>query len=190
MDIKIHLPDDFFTSEEISDLKLIFNSEDEDNFTSNIQKIGKAALAEYIQMFLGKDLPSRADEIRVHRLFLLIQHFYENRIPTEAEVSQIFQLPDTRSKTLIQNTISRFHLLLKDTIENTLRSVITRAVKSKVNRNYEVEIQSKFVVDELNRLIQRKASSQTKIVQKVGSSGYYIIDGDTMDSLRSIFKIK
>lgn len=189
MEIKINLPDTFFSDKEREDLYSILNVKNDDEFAACLEKISIAALTEYKQMMLGIDLPSRADEIRQQRLLHLIKYFYVDRIPTEAEVSMIFQLPETRSRTLIQYTISRFHHLLNDTIQNTLIELVKLANKIDGEEDYEIEIQSRFALEELNRIIQRRASTQKKIYSKRDSAGIYIIPGDTMISLKKILGI-
>lgn len=189
MQLTIDLPEDFLPQNEIDDLNTIFGTSN-DEFIPCVQKIAIAALAEYKQMLLGIDLPSRADEIRQHRLLHLIKHFYVNRIPNEAEVSMIFQLPEVRSRSLIVNTMSRFRHELNMIIEQTLKQLILTARPVGEGLNFEVEIQSKFALDELNRLIQRRAPLNQKIYAKADSAGVYIIPSDTMGRIRQILKIE
>ena len=48
-----------------------------------LQDIIKASFNEYKEMLLGKGLPTRADEIKQHRLLHLIKYYFKGKIPTE-----------------------------------------------------------------------------------------------------------
>lgn len=86
----------------------------------------KAAFAEYIEQYLGRRALSRGSDILEHRLHLLIRHAYANQVPTEAQVSGLFQTTPAQSKTLIRNTLSKYRFdldaALKATIKATLES--------------------------------------------------------------------
>ena len=110
-----------------------------------------ASFIEYKDMLLGNGLPTRADEIKQHRLFHLIKHHFKGRIPNESEVSRMFQLTESESRSLIKNVRTRFRYQLENEINNTLKEVIVAC--SLNNDKYETIIQSDNVLEELNRIL-------------------------------------
>lgn len=124
MPIHIELPDGFFGDDERERLKALFKVQDDQGFSAALGRVVCAALDEYKEMFLGKRLPSRADEIRQHRLFHLIKHFFVGRLPSEAEVSSMFQLTHSRSRSLLRFVMTRFRYDLEEEIRNTLRDAV------------------------------------------------------------------
>ncbi|MCK8488280.1 hypothetical protein M0651_13965 [Paenibacillus sp. MBLB2552] len=99
----VTLPDNFFSTEELEKLYKLFDSADPISFEQSLNKLCQAALTEYKEMLLGKGLPTRADEIKQHRLLHLITYFFQNSLPNEAEVSSMFQLTETEARALIRN---------------------------------------------------------------------------------------
>lgn len=189
MKLTIDISEEFLSPEEVNDLKGVLGVPDDKEIQDDLQNIIFAALSEYKNMILGNGLPSKADEIQQYRLLQLIKCFYKDRIPNEAEVSMLFHIPESKSRTLIQNTLSRFQHELNETIEKTERRLLGSASKVDIGDDFEVEIQSKFLLDELNRLIQRRATGQQRIYSEIGRAGMFVIPCDTMLSLRRILGI-
>ncbi|WP_339223404.1 hypothetical protein [Paenibacillus sp. FSL W7-1332] len=179
MTIQITLNDDLFTTDERQKLMLLFRTTDDNEFNIAISKIANAALTEYKEMLLGKGLPTRADEIKQHRLFHLLKHYFTGIIPTEAEVSSMFQLTESESKALIRNVRTRFRYQLEAEIHLTLQQTILSAEQQ--NDGYHVVIQSDNVIEELNRMISTLAPHLDPISKVRNSSRKYSISDDTYD---------
>ena len=137
-----------------------------------------------IQSLVGRGFPSRADEIRQYRLFFLIKHYF-GRIPTESEVSSMFQETQSRSKSLIRLVLTRFHYDLKGEIDNALKEAIcaARHNNSENNPAYHVTIQSDIIVEELNRTISKKAPKCLLVKKIPGTGRSYSISEDSYDKL-------
>jgi hypothetical protein len=183
MPINIELPDDFFTDDERQKLKDLFRAQDDTAFSEALQKVVRAALSEFKEMFLGMGLPSRADEIRQHRLFHLVKHYFVGRLPTEAEVSSMFQLTQSRSRGLIRSIMTRFHYNLEQEIRNTLRATIEEAQFDDDSQEYRVVIQSDNVLEELNRIIGMVAPRLNPLRKVRNMSRTYSISEDSYDAL-------
>ncbi len=185
--INLQLTNDYLTEEEIEKLKILFKTDDTEEFNLAIKNIAVAALTEYKEMLLGKGLPTRADEIKQHRLLHLIKHYFQGRIPTEAEVSSMFQLTETESRALIRNVRTRFRYQLESEILNTLQQTI---VSSEFNNDtYHVVIQSDNVLEELNRLVSTNAPQLDPISKVRGSARKYQISEDTYELLNNALGI-
>jgi hypothetical protein len=183
MPINIELPDDFFTDDERQKLKDLFRTQDDTEFSEALQKVVRAALSEYKEMFLGMGLPSRADEIRQHRLFHLIKHYFRERLPSEAEVSSLFQLTQSRSRSLLRYTMTRFHYDLEQETQNTLKETVKQAQFNDDKKEYRVVIQSDNVLNELNLIIATVAPSLDPVSKVRNMSRTYSISEDSHDAL-------
>lgn len=124
MRITIDLPDDFLTDSEKRKLERIFGTSDKKAFSHALKKVARCALTEYADMFLDRDPPSRASDMREHRLFILTKCYFEGRLPREDEVSAMFQLPPAQSKTLIRALIASFGFELEAEIQSTLEAAL------------------------------------------------------------------
>lgn len=187
MPINIELPDDFFTADEREKLKALFKTEDDTKFSEALEKVVRAALSEYREMFLGMGLPARADEIQQHRLYYLIKHYFGQRLPSEAEVSSMFQLTQSRSRSLIRFVMTRFHYDLEKEIRNTLKETIEKAEFHEDSRKWRVVIHSDNVLEELNRIIGMVAPKFDPVRKVRSMSRTYSISEDSYAELRKHF---
>lgn len=183
MSIQIDISNDFFTADEKDKLKILLRVTDEAEFADALRRVTLAAFDEYRHMFLGIGLPSRANEIREYRLYHLIKRYFQDRVPDELEVASMFQLPISRSKSLIQNVLARFRYDLYDEILNTLRSIILDA-KETGDGQYRVYISSTNMVDELNRIISRSGLRFRLITKVRNESNFYTLAPDSYDLIR------
>ena len=189
MKVQFEIPEKYLEPAEIEKLKELFNIKDDKEFEEAINKIVLASLKEYVDMFSGMGLPSRADEIRQHRLHHLIKYYFPNRIPSEAEVSSMFQLTQTRSRALIEQTITRFHYDLEPEITHTLIDAVNEAQFDEDNHYYTVVIQSDNVLERLNLIIAKEAPKLDPIRKVRNMTRTYTISEDSNDVLRKFLKI-
>ncbi|CAM3419395.1 hypothetical protein PALU110988_21550 [Paenibacillus lupini] len=185
MPYTITIPDSFFNAEEQTKLYMLFGSTDHANFEQSLNKICLAALTEYKEMLLGKGLPTRADEIKQHRLFHLIVFLFQNTLPNEAEVSSMFQLTESEARALIRNVRTRFRYQLDGHIQNTLRDILQQAALDTTQTEYHVIIQSNNVLEELNRIIDQYGPHLDPIAHVRGSAKKYKIMPDTYHLLQT-----
>lgn len=191
MAIEVHFPDDFLPENEKNKLmKLLGCENDDEKFDKDISKIAHASLCEYKDMLLGMGMPTRADEIRQYRLLHLIKNYFIDRLPSEAEVSSMFQLTQSKSKSLIQNAITRFRYQLENEIRNTLINNLKRAEFDKNADEYRLVIQSGNVLEELNRIIATIAPELDPIRKIRNMSRSYSISEDSFDKLKEYFDFK
>jgi hypothetical protein len=192
MPIQIEIPDDFFKTDEKKKLKALFRVDTDKDFKQALELIVLASLEEYRDMFLGMGLPSRVNEIREYRLYYLIKNYMRGRIPTELEVSMMFQLPETRAKSLILYVLTRFRYQLEEEINNTLKEIIGSAecIKQDDVEEYRVVIGSENMVDELDRIIIQAGNLRLKKLTKVrGETNIFSIAPDSYKILRTQLKL-
>lgn len=165
-------------------LQLNGNGQCSDVFNDVLTKLGKAAFLEYKKMFTGTGMPKHADEVSQERLFLLITYYYRDRIPTEQEVSSIFRLASSTSKTLLRNTLSRYRTQIASQIHNSLVAALKFAEPQTENADRILTIPSDIILDELNAIINQKAPTLDKISRKRKSAGEVECSEDTYNLLR------
>lgn len=160
------------------------------NITSDIElgtalkKLCKAAFMEYCKMFKEKGLPTRADEVQQERLFFLLNHYFESRLPGENEISSIFQLTPSQSKTLLRNTKSRYRTRIEKYINNTLLTTLNSASQNTANEPYEFVCTSPTTIEELNSIINQKGPSLEPIQKIRGLACKYVCAVDTYNLLQ------
>jgi hypothetical protein len=187
VEIKIDLSKFVNNQEEIDMLKNVLRCEDKEELKKEMTGITKAAINEYLDMLLGRNLPTRAREIKERRLFHLLKHYFIGRIPTEAEISSLFQMTDRSSRTLLRNVRTKFKFELKEEIENTIKTILL-SVKTRGNK-YIAVIKNDNLLEELKHTVAEKAPHLDQIKRVPNSAGVYFISEDTFDILCSHYGI-
>jgi hypothetical protein len=149
-----------------------------------LTKLSKTAFMEYVKMFKEKGLPTRADEVQQERLFFLLNYFFENRLPSENEISSIFQLTPSQSKTLLRNTKSRYRTKISTFIRNTLLETLNSASQPNHGDDYEFICTSPTTVEELNSIVSQKGPELQPIEKIRGLSSKYSCAVDTYTLLK------
>lgn len=148
-------------------------------------KLSKTAFMEYVKMFKEKGLPTRADEVQQERLFFLLNYFFQNRLPSENEISSIFQLTPSQSKTLLRNTKSRYRTKISTYIKNTLLETLNSATQTIAGDHYEFVCTSPSTVEELNSIISQKGPELHPIEKIKGLASKYSCAVDTFILLQN-----
>lgn len=184
----IQISDDSLTVPQRDRLRKILRAKSDADLNERLQSLLRAAWQEYMDMILGTGMPSRADEIRQNRLYHLLQYLYGGknpRIPTEAEVSSLFQLTPSQSRTLIQSVLTRFNYSLESGLRNTLLSVLQPIPPLPLEKDgyYHVVIHSDTVLQDLNQIIADQKPKYDLIRKQRGTSRTYLISADSYNTL-------
>lgn len=155
---------------------------------ATLSKIARCAMLEYRKMFVERGLPTRAAEVMQERLFYLIRGYFVDSLPSEQQVSTIFQLTFSGSKTLLRNTISRYRIYLSGQIDESVRRVLRSAEQDR--SKFLLIIQSETIRDEINKYLTQNHPTLTKLLAVKGSAGQYHCPPDTMTSLRKGFGVR
>lgn len=181
MPIKIEIPDNYFKTDEREKLEILFNTTSDEEFQDALNRVVLAALDEYREMFLGMGMPTRANEIREFRLYHLIKRYFQGSIPNELEVSSLFQLPVSRSRSLILYVLTRFRYDLEHELLNSLRKIVIEAETIEDGIEYRAYIQSANMVDELDRIIARRGVRYRRLNKVRGETNLYTISPDSYE---------
>lgn len=154
---------------------------------------GGAAIIEHIQMFLGQKVFTRGTDIKEYRLFLLIQSAFQNEIPDEQTVCNLFQVTLTESRSLIRSVMSKYQYQLKDAILNSVIKAISRPEiegTADAPLSYIVDIKNENIVEELNGILADIDGSLPKIVRQPGTLSSRIIKPSAYNKLVEKFRIR
>jgi len=178
---EVTVPGFTFEVEDEQRLRSALSAATDDAFKAALARLAHAAVLEYSEMIAGSPMPSRADEMRQHRLLHLITVFY-GAIPSESEVGSIFQLTASQSRTLIRSTLARYRHALRPYLEERMKKTFEGQPFQRQFGAFHIPIDSDYVVDALNELL----ISQPKYVpvRKVrDTSCLYAVTKDTYNEV-------
>jgi len=179
MDITINIQD---TELSAQDIQLIKESLDIQDIENALSKICKSAFMEYVKMFKEKGIPSRADEVKQERLFFMLNYYYINRVPSENEISTIFQLTATQSRSLLRNTKSKYRTKINSFIKSTLLTTLNSARRND-NGDYDFVCTSQSNIEDLNQIVAQKGPELKSIEKIKGLANKYTCAIDTYNLL-------
>lgn len=182
--VDIHLPDDWATADEKEKLKRLFDAENDAALNAALVKVCHAAMQEYKEMFLGQGVPTRAEEVKQRRLFLLTKHLFGGTMPSEYQVGDMFQLTENQSRALLRNVLSRFRYDIGEELKDTLRSCMDAASYDEDTSEYRVVIRSEVVLEEMRKMLEEEAPLLKPITKVPNTSRNYSISVDTLNALR------
>ena len=117
-----------------------------------IERCVTAAREEYLRMILGQRVFTRGQDIREYRLYLMIRHVFHGRLPTEPQISALFQTTATQSRALLRAVMSKYQYDLQDPILDTLRDELRRGQPDpNTPGGLLLTVDSENVIDALNR---------------------------------------
>lgn len=189
MNVTITLSDNEFPKDQQRVIRSALGLHNEAEFVGAMKMLCKAAALEYINMFVEEGMPSKADEVRQERLRLLIENYYQDRVPTESEVAAIFQLTNSQSRTLLRNTFSRHRNKIGSQVRASATAVIRAAEKSSDATSWDMLIKSEVILEELNLTITEKGPTLKRIRLKSGSAGQYEAEEDTYNLLKNEYGV-
>jgi hypothetical protein len=149
------------SNEELAQLAAILRCEPAE-VPTQLEHLGGAALTEYLELVLGRRVFTRGSDMREYRLFLLIQRLYGGqRLPTEDEVSALFQTTSTQSRSLLRAVGSKYQYELSEITQAALRAavdLISQADGAAAGADWHLEgTASRYVVKPSTRLALRDA---------------------------------
>ncbi|HEY2070367.1 MAG TPA: hypothetical protein VGG48_12495 [Rhizomicrobium sp.] len=150
----------------------------------------RAALVEYVEAYLGRRAFSRGSDILEHRLSLLIEHAYGNRLLGEAEVSRLFQTTLPASRSLLRSVLSKYRFQLQTAATGTAKAALEVAKWKKDDNEYVIEVKAANLVEILNQRLAADFGGQKPIGPAKDSIATYLIAPGSYDSLCMAFGAK
>ena len=147
----------------------------EENATEDLTRLAAASFEEYSKMITENGMPNRADEAKQNRLLYLIEHYYENSIPPETDISKIFFITQSQSKTLLRNTLARYRYRLEESLKNTIKKVVDNCKQmddENPNAGMTTNTTSEIIREELNKIILKmhpEYQGITRMPRRIGT---------------------
>lgn len=154
-----------------------------------LAKYASAATEEYCSMVKGKKIFKRGSDMLEYRLLLLIEHVYDNQIPSDQRVCRIFQMTLTESRSLIRAVMSKYQYRLKAAITKSMIGVVSSASSEEEGGCLTVSITNKNIADNLNALLVEKDGGLQPVAKKKGSVAEYVISPASHKALMELLEI-
>jgi hypothetical protein len=177
------------SSTENDQIKKILGVKSNGNLEALLGKYATAALEEYVKMILGQKVFTRGSDFREYRLLLLIKHVFNNKIPNEQKICELFQTTDTQSRILLRSILSKYQYELNEAIDQSLKNVLINAHEAQGSNDYFIDIDNKNIIDFLNRIQLTIDGNLPPITLKRNTISTYIIKPSSKKKLWEFFSL-
>lgn len=192
MNIEIEIPDESLNKIKetlISNMNLDTDISDR-KLNENLNSLAKTAFYEYLEMITESGIPKRVSDVLQNRILLLIENYYL-RFPNENELARIFNIPTSRSRSVLNNLKATHRNKLKHQLKEKIVEFIQKGIKEEHNgEKWVFEVTSKPIVHELNELISLRRPGLAKFKQKTGSAAKVTLPVDSYDFLKAEYGIQ
>jgi hypothetical protein len=148
-----------------------------------ISKYSEAATEEYVRMILGQRVFTRGADIREYRLYLLIRHVFAGYLPTEQQISLLFQTTATQSRALLRAVMSKYQYELQDAINGTLRDELRKTQSDPNGAGHLLPVDSENIIEALNRKLAGIDGTLPQITKERGTVATYTIPDSSYQTL-------
>ena len=139
-------------------------------------------------MITGEGMHSRAVDITQLRLMKLICFYYKT-IPTETQISKMFNITKIRAKTILSNIKAIYRNQLKNVLRKSIVTFLKSGKKMKGDK-FEFIVYSVAVLNDINDYIVINNPGLDMFNNKPGSAAKATISKDAYNYLCSEFDIK
>jgi hypothetical protein len=155
----------------------------------HVAKFGKSAIQEYIEMFMGRKAFKQGSDFREYRLYLMIGSIFNDTIPDDQQVTDLFQTTPSESKTLIRSVLAKYHIQLKPVIRTTLLDLLMHANQiAPPNGIYYMVIKSQNLVDEMNQILTEIDGTLTPVTKARSKVSTYEVWPKSREELLSYLR--
>lgn len=189
LDLRISLP---INEDEEAQLARILRVDPAD-LPAAMTPIARAALEEYVRMFVGQKVFTRGADMREYRLFLLVRDLFSQTIPDEERVSALFQTTETQSRSLIRSVLSKYQYEVHEALQTSLTKVVREASRPEgapEGSDFEASIQNESLVDGLNRTLAERNGALPQVAKKRGTVSTYQIKESSYLVLRDVLGLQ
>ena len=146
----------------------------------------EAASEEYFRMFLGQRVFTRGQDIREYRLFLLIKSIFNDELPTEQKISDLFQTTTTQSRALLRAVMSKYQYELHTVIDSTLSRILSGAMQTSGSTIWSITVDSENVIEAMNRRLAGIDGTLPQITRARNTITTYEIDNASYQKLKNL----
>lgn len=141
----------------------------------------RAALGEYIEVYLGRRGSSRGADVQELRLAMLVEHAFGGLLPDEAKVGALLKSPESSSRTLIRNTLARYGHQLDAAMTRSAKEVLEAVIRT--GDLVHTSRASTNVIELLNRRILALDPTLNPVRRVSSSAGTWVIGEDVYADL-------
>ena len=168
---------------EKSQLAMILGANPQD-LQAKLEAVAKAAIQEYIRMFLEQKVFTRGSDFQEYRLYLLIRELFNNFVPSEQQVCALFQVTTNGARSMIRSVLSKYQYDLHSAYSASLARILDEAQSLEDGDDYEVVVHAQSLIDGLNRTLAEKNGALPAIARKKGTVSTYVIRPSSCDELK------
>jgi hypothetical protein len=158
---------------------------------ATLDRYAEAAREEYVRMVLGQRVFTRGQDLLEYRLLLLIQHVFGGQLPSEQQISAVFQTTVSQSRTLLRSILAKYRYELGQATETTIRTLLAQArtdpddseVADDEKKTRLLTIDNANVVEEMNRRIVSIDPSLPPLVKQPSTGAVFKIKASSYTAL-------
>lgn len=143
----------------------------------------KASLAEYVDQFTGRQLPSRMKDLEQLRLLYIARYAFAGRVPNPDKVADLFQKNAVEAKTLLRNISTRYRYELAKEMNDAVWLVLTTNSKPAGKHQWNVDIRDLALLEYMNEGVRRGPGNPVGIQRSKEEMHVYSFDKPTMEAL-------
>jgi hypothetical protein len=153
-----------------------------DKLAEQLRPFAAAATTELLTMALGQKVFTRGSDILEYRLFLLIQMAFGGILPTEQQVTRLFQTTTAGSRALLRAVMSKYQYQLQRTLTSSLTKLLGAASKEQDGVR-TISVLNLNLVEELNRLLADADTTLPAVTKRRGAVSTYDIPASSYAKL-------
>lgn len=155
----------------------------DDAMADALLPFAKASLAEYVDQFTGRHLPSRIRDLLQLRLLHIARYAFAGRLPDPDTVAELFQQSSAEARTLVRNTATRYRYELSKDMNEAVWAVLTTRGQPAGRDNWNVEIRDLALLEHMNEAVRRGPGNPVGIQRSKEEMHVYTLDKGTMKAL-------
>ena len=149
---------------------------------AKFSKFAKSASDEYQRMLLGQSQKTAIDFIEF-RIYLMIQHVLDGRLPDEDMICRFFQLSPTHARARLGGVTAKFQRGLHQQIKGSILEILQGAVLHDDSAKYRLAVNNQTVIDHLNSSLAKADGSLSPVSKVRGTVATYEVAQASYDTL-------
>jgi hypothetical protein len=145
---------------------------DDQDLDVRFAKFAKAAADEYLRMLLGQS-QKRANDFLEFRIYLMIQHVLDGRLPDEDMVCRFFQLSSNEARARLRGVTAKFQRGLHTQIKGSILEILQGANYNEEADRHQIAVNNQTVIDHLNSTLAKADGSLSPVSKVRGTVSTY-----------------
>jgi hypothetical protein len=143
---------------------------DADELDAKFAKFATAAADEYLRMLLKQSQKTAIDFLEF-RIYLLIQHVLDGRLPDESMVYRFFQLSPQQARAQLKGVTAKFQRGLHQQIKGSILKILEAAEHDAETDCRRLMVNNQTVINHLNATLAKADSSLAARLQIATAPG-------------------